>query len=148
MDIHLHLISNDVYIMHVFFFDGWSLLNLYQRTVTVLHLPHILVSHLNKIIFFILGISTFFFQGKKTPLWFSLITARVCWGYVSQTPLICVLLPSFELQNLWYSIKYFAYLIAGYASSEEPTGGGMFHYDVGEINVKAEMEESYQNTDK
>lgn len=44
--------------------------------------------------------------------------------------------------------KIVAYLIAGYASFEEPTGGGMFRHDVGEMSVRAEMEESYQNTDK
>ncbi|RXN10556.1 hypothetical protein ROHU_030626 [Labeo rohita] len=36
----------------------------------------------------------------------------------------------------------------GYVSCEEPTGGGMFRYDVEEMNVRAEMEESYQSTDK
>lgn len=40
------------------------------------------------------------------------------------------------------------YLLAGYVSCEEPTGGGMFRYDVEEMNVRAEMEESYQSTDK
>lgn len=80
MDIHLHLISYMMMFISCMysFFDG--LLSPYQRTVTALHLSHILVSYFNKMIYLFFHL-TYFFQKKKKPHWVSLITTRACRSY-------------------------------------------------------------------
>ncbi len=42
---------------------------------------------------------------------------------------ITIVLPS---ESVVFKKILIAYLMAGYVSCEEPTGGGMFHYDVGD----------------